>query len=90
MLSIIELIGGVSIIMALGFILIYIKETVLNQTNNSSSKLELENSGNSESFIDINIDLFTEQRVEKDSEQVLKDRKKIEVFRLRNRFYQIK
>ncbi len=90
MLSIVELIGGVSVLMASGFILIFIKETVLHQTNDSSSKLELKSSQNKESFIQIDMDLITDGSVQKDSERIKEKRKKLEAFRLRNKFYQIK
>ena len=90
MLSIVELIAGVSILLASGFILIFIKETVLHQTNDSSSKLELESSKNKKSFIPINMDLITEGDVKKDAEKGREKRKKLEAFRLRNQFYQIK
>ncbi|UWX54436.1 hypothetical protein NYZ99_16150 [Maribacter litopenaei] len=86
MISIVELIGGVSILMASGFLLIFIKESVFDQT--TEPELEFQNTDSSESFINIDIDSLADDGTTKnDTEQVKEKRRRLESFKLRNKFY---
>lgn len=86
MISIVELIGGVSILMASGFLLIFIKESVFDQT--TEPELEFQNTDSSESFINIDIDALADDGTTKnDTEQVKEKRRRLESFKIRNKFY---
>lgn len=86
MISIVELIGGVSILMASGFLLIFIKESVFDQT--TEPELEFQNTDSSESFINIDIDSLADDGTTKnDTEQVKEKRRRLESFKIRNKFY---
>lgn len=86
MISIAELIGAISILLASGFLLILIKESVFDQT--SEPELEFQNNDRSESFINIDMDSLTDEgTIKNDTEQAKEKRRKLESFKLRNKFY---
>lgn len=86
MISIVELIGGVSILTALGFLMTLVKENVVDQTKESN--LEFQNTDNCESFINMDMDALTNDgTVKKNSEDKREKRQRLESFKLRNKFY---
>lgn len=87
MISIVELIGGISILLASGFLLIFVKESVFDQTSNA--KIEYSSSPKEESFITIDMDSLSVGKNTSSSKEAMERKKRIEAFRHRNKFYQI-
>ncbi|KAA2219843.1 MULTISPECIES: hypothetical protein [Maribacter] len=86
MTAIVEIIGAISILTAVGFLIIYVKESFIDQPN--KSELNLQKTGNNESFINMNVDsLINDISTETNPEVKREKRKRLESFRLRNKFY---
>lgn len=89
MISMVELIGGVSILMALGILLIFVKDSVFDDA--TTSKLEFQNADHSDSFINIDTELLANDETSELNPELVKEKKqRLESFRLRNKFYQMK
>ncbi|RRQ50633.1 hypothetical protein DZC72_08905 [Maribacter algicola] len=86
MIAMVEIIGAVSIFTALGFLVIFIKETVFEKNNEQG--LGFHQTNNSESFINMDMDNLTVDGSTNDNPEKIREKKRrLESFKLRNKFY---
>ena len=91
MISIAELLGAISIFTAMGFLLIFIKENAFDKTTKSELNFQNTNTSASEPFIDIDMDSLAQDVNNKDNPEHMKEKKRrLESFKLRNKFYHMK
>lgn len=86
MIAIVEVIGAVSILTAVGILAIYIKESFLGRR--AKPELEFQRHGNPESFINMDMDnLVATGCPSSNPEEKREKRRRLESFRTRNKFY---
>ncbi|WP_419213114.1 hypothetical protein ACNR9Q_02975 [Maribacter sp. X9] len=85
MVDIIELIAGVSIVIALGFIVIYVKDSLIGSSEDSKDELE------EEAFCEIDIEYLwmNAQKAGTGVNDINDLKRKIQTFKNRNRFYKM-
>lgn len=83
MMGVIELIAGVSIVIAFGFIVIYFKDFVDRKSEDESNRPE------EEAFCDIDLELFMQNTSKNTGKDIEELKRKIQGFKQRNRFYKM-
>lgn len=81
--SIIELIAGVSIVIALGFIVMYFKDFVWKNSGGQSYQPE------EEAFCDIDLEYLMRNTAKTTGKDIEELKRKIQGFKQRNRFYKM-
>ena len=79
----VQLIAGISIVIALGFIALYIKDFAIN------NNVDLNMNGEEEAFCDIDMEYLLMNSKDKEVKDVGELQKKLQDFKNRNRFYKM-
>lgn len=83
MVSITELIAGVSIVIAFGFIVIYFKDFVDRKSEDEAYQPE------EEAFCDIDLEFLMQNTAKNTGKDIEELKRKIQGFKQRNRFYKM-